>query len=169
MLEPPPQAGSDLAPEPLTGTRPALLMLAGLAASFALFVWGRLWIIPPVLPYTPLVYLLFWVPMLVFLDPTRRPGTRLWLLITVLAMAIIPCCCIIYAPTSGLGVVFEAWTVECQKLDSGGGQARYLCRSASYRMEFTGPTWSPLVRLTELEGYDSVSPPPLPTLTPAVD
>lgn len=170
-MQPPPRPEPDFdpKPEPITGTRPALILLGGLVISFVLFVYARIWFIPPILPYTPIIYLSFWMPMLLYLDPTRRPGVRLWLLITLLALVIVPCCCIIYAPSSGLGIVFEPWSVECIKLDGGGGQAHYLCRSSSYTMEFRGPSWSPFVRLTELEGYDSISPDPLPTLTPSAE
>jgi hypothetical protein len=149
--------------KPLAGAGIAALIIGGLGISFALFTWAKIWLIPPVLPYTPLVYLLVWLPLWAFTPSKERIGANLWRFVILFAVVILPCCCFIYAPASGVGIMFEPWSVECVRRDGGGSQVTYLCRSASYRMEFEGVSWLPFVRLDHLQGYDSVEPPPLPS------
>jgi hypothetical protein len=149
--------------KPFEGAGIAALAIAGLSVSFALFTWAKIWIVPPVLPYTPLVYLLMWLPLWAFVSPKHRPRAKVWRLVILLAVVTLPCCCVIYAPSSGVGIVFEPWTVECVKQDADGSQVIYLCRSSSYRLEFKGVNWLPFVHLENIKGYDSGDPPPLPS------
>ena len=156
-------ASPDPAHKSYRGAGVTVLMVAGLAISFALFTWAKIWFIPPVLPYTPLVYLLVWLPLLAFVDPKKRIGASLWRLVILFAILILPCCCVLYAPSSGVGIVFEAWTMECVERETGDSDVTVFCRSSSYLMEFTGVKGLPLLRLESLEGFDSVEPPPLPS------
>ena len=141
-------------------------MLAALIASLALFVWHPVWLTPPLVTYTPLVYLLAWVPVWAIIALWKKPGRRMWRALLVGAVVITPCWCLIAAPMSGVGMTFEPGSLECVELDAGGGQTRYLCRTSSYRLTLKGPDSWPVARLEDFEGYDSISPPPLPTLTP---
>ncbi len=159
---PDPAAPSTPPDRPYHGAGIAALVIAGLSLSFGLFTWAKIWIIPPVLPYTPLVYLLMWLPLWAFIPTKKRIGANLWRFVILLAVVVLPCCCVIYAPGSGVGIMFEPWAVECISQDGEGSRVTYVCRSSSYWMEFEGVTWLPFVHLDTLEGYDSSGPPPLP-------
>jgi hypothetical protein len=154
---------SDNKPTPTSVSRPtwrrcAFIVLLTMGVGTALAAWRPVWLAPPLLPYTPLVYLallLAWLPVLI-ICALRRPSGKPRTLVLIVAIGLLVSLswCALTGPRAGFSLLFGAAdTVDCQEELLPEGWVRYTCtRSFFYETDtyvLEGRENCPFVRLVE--------------------
>ncbi len=142
----------------LTWNQSTAIIVATLILGNGLVVAWPLWLAPPRLSYTPLVYLIpavAWFPVTLIcllLRPTGRGSFSSVVFLVIFGIAL----CIFTSAIAGPNVGILSFTPqECQQENAATGQSRYTCKhtsafgvaSSTSQVVFEGPTVLPFVRL----------------------
>ena len=139
----------------LTWNQSVVIILATIILGNALVALWPLWLAPPRLGYTLLIYLILavtWYPVTlicVLMRPTGRDSFAALLFLVMFGGVV----CLIALALAGpnVGLVFFV-TPDCPQEVVAPGLYRYTCQEEGFlaapdQVVFEGPTWSPFVRL----------------------